>query len=350
MAQIVIIRLTGFDAASLSFNFRQSFPLSHNSYEIPTLRSAILQEKAHLRAAYYWLNLYAPSTNASCLERTRGCLEAAHHLRQIQAWKLISQILWLQLEGEGSGFLYQQLGDSGLFKEQIDLYLPLVGKTDEFLDLLCWQGLGEAYTHLGRYQQAIEAFKSLLQLARQKSHLLVEARALEGLGRCYGNWGNYQTARAYCQESWYCLDQFKDEGDRNSDIKQQKGQTLATLSYVAIHLRQYRRAIACGEQALAIAREIDDLETQWYALGRLAISYAQLGQGQKAFRSLEQQYRQRHQNQDLRQVSALLINFGLICCYQRKFQLASQCVQESWEIHQQMGDANGQCSGGDKRP
>lgn len=327
-------------------------------------RQPTLHEKAHLRAAFYWLKHYQPDHQASQLDQVRGYLEAAHHLGQLEAWDLIRQILFVHLDIDRNLPLHQQLGIWGFYREQIDLCQPLLGKVNSELDCLCLNNLGYAYTHLCQFQTAVSCYQRLLQLARETGNAEAQAKALGGLGLCYGNWGQYQMAWDYCQQQLqvleridesHCAAQAGDAGAlKNSGWEQdsyredwstqvERGQTLAILGYLEIHLRRYRKAVHYCQQALVIARTTSDMQTEWYALGRLAVANAQLGKHQKALDALQQQYQQRHQNHNCRQVSAILVNLGLVYCYQRNFPSAMTCVQEVLEINQQSGDVGSQC-------
>jgi tetratricopeptide (TPR) repeat protein len=207
-------------------------------------------------------------------------------------------------------------------------------------------------------------YQRLLQLATENHNTEARAKALGGLGLCYGNWGQYQTAWNYCQQQLQVLDRIDESrcrvqsrdavllesfvGEQESYGKGfstavERGQTLAIMGYLAIHLRRYRKAVHYCQQAIEIACTINDRQTQWYALARLAVANAQLGKRQKALDALHQQYQQRHQNRNCRQVSVLLVNLGLVYCFQRNFQAAVTCEQELLEINQQSGDINYQC-------
>jgi tetratricopeptide (TPR) repeat protein len=323
---------------------------AHHLHRQPTL-----YEKAHLRAAFYWLNYYQPNQQASQLEKVKGYLEAAYHLGQVKAWDLIRQILFVQIDDDCQP-LHQQLGIWGLYQEQIDLCQPLLGKINDELDCLCLNNLGYAYTHLCQYEKAVSYYQDSLQLAIETHNIQAQAKALGGLGLCYGAWGHYRKAWDYCQqqlqvlnqiETSACKTQVRDTKALNSSENwstyTERCQTLATLGYLEIHLRRYRQAINYSQQALAIARTVNDRQTQWYALGRLAVAHAQMGKQQKALEVLQQQYQQRHQNPNFHQVNALLVNISLVYCYQRNFKAAVACGQELLEINQHRGDTSSQC-------
>lgn len=209
---------------------------------------------------------------------------------------------------------------------------------------------------------AVNCYQRLLQIGQDTHNAEAQAKALGGLGLCYGNWGQYQIAWNYCQQQLHVLNQIDDlftvqlensvlletlQLEQDNYLKDwstqvERCQTLATLGYLEIHLRRYRKATHYCQQALAIARTANDTQTEWYALGRLAVANVQLGKHQKALNALQQQYQQRHHNHNCRQVSAVLVNLGLVYCYRRNFQAAVLCVQELLEINQH-GDVSSQC-------
>ena len=226
-------------------------------------REPTFQEKAHLRAAYYWLNIYRPHPQSTPQEQVRGYLDAAHHLVQIEAWDLIQQILFLPMQSEKTqsppilgdlGGLkdsetqsislntsspssapiktthnlsqplatqstqpfHQKLGLWGFHREQIELYQILLDKISPEVDSLCLDDLGHAYTNLCDYENAIACYQRLLNLAAQIHNQRAEAKALGGLARCYTSWGQYQTALNYCQQQLKRLDALQSSASKNS--------------------------------------------------------------------------------------------------------------------------------------
>ncbi|MBD2580517.1 tetratricopeptide repeat protein [Oscillatoria sp. FACHB-1406] len=326
-------------------------------------RQPTLLEQAHLRAAFYWLKQHQPTPQASELERVRGYLEAAYHFSQLEAWESLCQILFVCVDRESYSPLHEQLGVWECYSQQIDLCEPLLERVNPEIDCLCLNNLGFAYTHLCQYQKATHYYQRLLKLATEIGNREALALALGGLGVCYGHWGQYQTAWDYCQQQLLVLDQIdeisskarscnffssefseKAQNDpRDNFTLKERCQTLATLGYLDIHLRCYRHAVRCCREAVEIARQIDASETEWYALGRLAIANTQLGKSKQALEALQQQYQQRHQGRSCSQISAMLVNIALVYCYKRQFEETITCVQELLQINQQNGNASLQC-------
>jgi tetratricopeptide (TPR) repeat protein len=367
------------------------------------IRQPTFQEKANLRASFYWLNVYRSHLESSPQNNVQGYLEAVRHLIQIEAWDLVQQILSLPVSnadtqsppifGDLGGLMdsettsvalntssvsmtvaeteqeidtthpplnrtdkqatqpfHQQLGTWGFYREQIELYQTLLGKISPEVDCLYLEDLGHAYTCICDYETAISCYQRLLNLATQHHSQLTEAKALGGLGRCYTLWGQYQVAHQCCHHQLKLLDSIafdslekKDPNTRNIDecIQTEKGRTLTTLGYLAYYRRQPRKAIRYFQESLAIAQPLQDTQTEWYALGGLAIAYSQLGKHSQAITALEAQSQQPHLN--TYQVNASLLNLTTAYLYQFNFSSAIECQQKLMDQSQKSGDIRSKC-------
>ena len=163
--------------------------VSHQS-----IRNLTIQEQAHLKAAFYWMNVYEPEPDASNLEQVRGYLEAFHHLCEISAWQSASQILFTSTKTGKAKKLHEQLRSWGYDSEQIELYSRILGKLNLDLDCLCLWGLGGAYCHLGQVQKALGYHTQHLELAHKIGNKLAEAQALSGLVGVYFLLEQHQSA------------------------------------------------------------------------------------------------------------------------------------------------------------
>ncbi|HEY9709535.1 MAG TPA: tetratricopeptide repeat protein, partial [Oculatellaceae cyanobacterium] len=186
-----------------------------------SIRKLTVQEQAHLKAAFYWLNVYQPEPDASNLEQVQGCLEAFHHLCEISAWQEASSLLFTPTKSGNTQALHKQLKIWGYHLELIELYSRLIGKLNLDLDCVCLQGLGMAYRYFGQDEKARLYHEQQLEIASRIGNRLAEAQAFSGLGSTY------------------------------------------------FALEQRQTSFKCFEQQLAIAREIKDRNEEGYALGYL---------------------------------------------------------------------------------
>jgi tetratricopeptide (TPR) repeat protein len=386
-------------------------------HQTPSIRPPTFQEKANLRASFYWINLYRPQPESSPQKNVQGYLEAVQHLIQIEAWDLVQQILSLpisnintqslpeleshrpgqvpRLEESGADLeglmdsettsvalntsifittteteqeidttcspsnqtdqqttqtFHQQLGIWGFYREQIEIYQTLLGKISPELDCLYLEDLGHAYTCVCDYEAAISCYRQLLNLANQFQNQLTEAKALGGLGRCYTFWGQYQIARQYCHQQLKLLGSIHSSSLENTHqnaeniqecIQTERGRTLTALGYLAYFRKQPREAICYCQESLAIAQLLQDTQTEWYALGGLAIAYSQLGKHSQAIAALETQSQQPHLN--AYQANASLLNLATAYLYQFNFPAVIECQQQLIDRSRKSGDIRSQC-------
>jgi tetratricopeptide (TPR) repeat protein len=365
-------------------------------HQTPSIRQPTFQEKANLRASFYWLNVYRSQPESSPQKDVQGYLEAVQHLIQIEAWDLVQQILSLPVSNAdnqsppelgdlgGSRDLethsvtlnpsnvsmtsakteqqnekiahlptptfHQQLGTLGFYREQIEIYQTILGKISPEVDCFYLEDLGNAYTSICDYETAIGCYQRLLSLAAQLLSPIAEAKALGGLGRCYAFWGQYQVALKYCHRQLKLLDSIhlsSLENTRSSAeniqecIQTERGRTLAALGYLAYFRKQPREAIHYFQESLAIAQLLHDTQTEWYALGGLAIAYSQLGKHSQAIAALETQSQQPHLNSY--QANASLLNLATAYLYQFNFPAVIECQQKLIARSRKSRDIRSQC-------
>jgi tetratricopeptide (TPR) repeat protein len=324
-------------------------------HQTHAIRQPTLQEKAHLRASFYWLNVYRPQPESSPHKEMQGYLEALQHLIQIEAWDLVQQVLFLPIQNprtqkQTTQPFHQQLGTWGFYREQIELYQTLLDKISPEVDCFCLEDLGHAHICLCEYETAIACYQSLLNLAEKLHSPIAEVKALGGLGRCYTFWGQYKLARQYCDQQLQLLysihtDALENTNQTDRSIKEcfqiEKGRTLAALGYQAYFQKQSHESVGYFQESLAIAQPLHDTQTEWYALGGLAIAYSQLGKHAQAIAALEEQSQQPHLNPY--QMNVSLLNLTTAYLYQSNFQSALDCQQQLLERSQQHKDIRAQC-------
>jgi tetratricopeptide (TPR) repeat protein len=152
--------------------------------------------------------------------------------------------------------------------------------------------LGLAYYALGEYRRAIEYHEQHLTIAQEisaASHSEAqqtaarrhEGHALSNLGSAYRNLGEYRYA-VECHEQ--ALAVAREIGDRQGE-----GAALGNLGLTYNYLGEYCRAIEYHEQYLIIARELGDRHGEDNALGNLGTAYYGLKDYQRAREYNEQQ-------------------------------------------------------------
>lgn len=306
-------------------------------------RPLSIKETAHLRAAYYWLNCYTPDPAEPPSERIKGFLESAYCLEQLQAWDLLSEILFCIPDTSSSKPLHEQLEVWGLLQERIQLFQPLIGKISRELDFLCLNGLGESFSYLCQYANAIASYQQNLKLSQSTGNIWGQLMTLEGLGFCHLYRGHYEQGKQYFEDALLLIPSIPSSYAPSQDIARTHSRSLAGLSYVMYFLRQFSQGIHYGQQSLDLAQSSQNIQSQWMALGAMAICYSQLGKQTQASRCNEQRLALKHHEISAHDQLIALIDLGATYCYQRKFTEAIQCLEEVISQSKVLGSVRGQC-------
>lgn len=183
-------------------------------------------QKAHLKAAYYWLHRYTPPEDATPFQHLEVYLEAHHHLCEAGAWSLQHQLLnqnmpHLALLPDGEGFSrlsklptqfrqksdwlssspvsqerswHQALGELGYYVEQTDVYQKVLSQFTGHQKIPYLQQLGEAYWHLGQFVSAEAIGQELLKLGQAIGDRTGIMQGWEILGNTFRYQGHFQQA------------------------------------------------------------------------------------------------------------------------------------------------------------
>ena len=307
------------------------------------LRSLTAKENVYLRAAYYWINQYQPPPSASPLIQVKGLLEAAYSLEKIRAWELISEILFFIPIAENQTPLHEQLGIWGLVHEQISLYRSLLKKVNAELDALCLNGLGNAYIYLSQYPKAVEYFGENLELAYANHNPLAQIKSLEGLGFCYLYWGKYDSAEQSFQQQLSLVNSLSQSTSWSQNLDREKSRAMAGLGYCMYFLRRFRKGVRYTQQSLVFSKNSQDHQSQWMALGAMAICYSQLGKHRQASECVKQRLNINHQSISRHDQLTALIDLAATYCYQLDFVSAIDRLEQVIAQAQALGNTRAQC-------
>ncbi len=199
--------------------------LEIDSASVKAIESA--SKRSRCRAIVNWITKYKPEAETSNLAQIKGCLETLEYLCELENWTLVERIFCLPLVTEGHPELHDQLNYWGYYTELLRICERIFGRGSCKTNLLCLQGIGNAYLNTADYARANEALEKMLLMAKCIGDYRSEAKALSGLG------------------------------------------------IVSQNLGHYKRAIDFYKQQLEVARKINDLALKGMALGNLGIAYKQ---------------------------------------------------------------------------
>ncbi|MCM1981634.1 tetratricopeptide repeat protein [Lyngbya confervoides] len=315
--------------------------VAQNRSGISSPRNLTAQETAHLRAAYFWLNQYQHSHPSSVKEQVKGLMEGVYALEQLKAWTWLCELLFY-VPANGSYPLYQQLELWGLVHEQVQLFQALLGQVDAQMDMLCLRGLGNAHTYLSQYSQAVHFFEGCLHIAQAQRNVQAITQALEGLGFCYLYWGKYELAQELFLKQLQSAVELLD-ADNSDEIAYGSGRAMAGLAYSSYFLRRYRKGIHYAAQSMMRSQEHSDTQSQWMALGAMAICYSQMGKHAQASQCLQQRLTLKNQGVNRHDELINLIDLGATYCYQLQFHKAIQALEQVTLEAQELGNVRVQC-------
>jgi tetratricopeptide (TPR) repeat protein len=126
----------------------------------------------------------------------------------------------------------------------------------------------------GDFRKAVEHGTQSLRLRRARGDRVGEANALHVVGWCAARLGDYDGALEHSHAALAI----------HRELHHRRGEAVAlsTLGYVAHHTGQYRQAVHHYEQSVRLSREIDDSTNVATTVGRLAASYAAIGDHDRA--------------------------------------------------------------------
>ena len=176
-------------------------------------------------------------------------------------------------------FRYQQdeaivLGNMGSFYLKLGQYQQAIGYLQQSLiisreidyhqrEAIALGTLGIVYAELEQYQQAIDYYQQSLEIAQKLGYRDIEAAALQGIGNLYNFWLNqYPQTINYYQQS---LAISREIGNRDMEAG-----VLVSIGIAYYRSSQNKAALEAAQQALALARDIQDPVVEWKSLAIIA--------------------------------------------------------------------------------
>ena len=238
--------------------------------------------QAERQAAQLWLTDYEPAPNAPNLETLRGYLEAFEHYYAVKDWQAAKDLPDTELETGQP--LHWQLYYWSYYRELMVLQSKALTIAREINNPkgegAALKSLGNAYTALGQYEQAIDHYQQSLSIAREIGNRQGKVNALNNLGIVYNNLGQYEQAIDHYQQS---LTIAREISDRRGE-----GNALGNMGATFLKIGQYPASLTHIRAALEIFREIGDRGNEAEALKNLAALHQALGEIETARRYCQQ--------------------------------------------------------------
>ncbi|TBR59538.1 histidine kinase, partial [Westiellopsis prolifica IICB1] len=150
------------------------------------------------------------NTDESC-QKALNFITAMSYVRKDKYDKAIEifELIKDKLDSHISPYIAWSLATSyqekEAFDKAIDSYQECFEKLARYIEpsafLIFWQNRGVCHRLHGKYEQALDCFQQMLTITREIKKFQDESLALFHIGRTYQNWGKYELAINYYQQS-----------------------------------------------------------------------------------------------------------------------------------------------------
>lgn len=200
-------------------------------------------KRTHYRAVINWLTKNNLEPEEANIRIGRGCLEAFHHLYQVEDWERARKIIGTRLDTSSNEKSLIQLRPWGYYK-------------------------------LEQCSEAVEYLQTALEICRKAGDHYAKALTLYDLAAIFPLSGNRQTALAYCNQALVLAKELKLPILKNCQIL--KSLFLSEEAEIFISSGKYLQAVECYEQKLGLAQELRDYREQEKTLINLGKLYCAL--------------------------------------------------------------------------
>lgn len=192
--------------------------------------------------------------------------------------------------------------------------------------------LCSATWRMGQYQEAKAFCDNSLKLSYQVGDRLIEANCFRDLGSISWQLGMFQEANNYYNKS---LKTSQEIGDRAGESK-----TLGNLGGIATALGKYQESIDYFKKSLRIADEVGDLNTAANASHNLGSTAAVLGKYSEALNYYEKSLKTAQEIGDPNLIANSLHNLGNVSRFLGNFQESVDYCKKSLKIAVGINDLN----------
>ena len=237
-----------------------------------------------------------------------------------------------------------------------------------------YNNLGDAYIHLGDFQQAIECYTKSLNIAKEQRNRAGEGRAYNNLGDAYLSLGDFQQAIEYYTQSlsiaqeigykewegvvsriladaYYFLDDFQKAIEYyTKSLSFSKGVGGGILQAIIYHnlgfshysLGECKQAIECHKKSISIAKALGDRAHEGRAYGNLGIAHSKLGNFKQAIECHRQQLSIAREVGDRAEEGRAYGNLGIVNRGMGNFKQAIEYLEQDLSIAKELRDREGE--------
>ena len=202
------------------------------------------------------------------------------------------------------------------------------------LEVATLNGLGVAYSSLGKYTMAMESHDQAHAISVKTANLQGEVESLGELGNSHFALSQYTKAIGFYERT---LVIYRKIGDVRGE-----GHSLGNLGSVYYRLEQYARSKEFHEQALAIHRKVGDVMNEGIVLGNLGLVYDAIKQYPKAIEFHTQALEIHRKIGNSMKEGLALGNLGIVYAALRQYPEARKFQKQALELSQKISDPQGE--------
>jgi tetratricopeptide (TPR) repeat protein len=297
----------------------------------------------------------------------------AYHFDQGEVWE--KAFLYLCKSGDKARQVFANQEAITFYKHAIEVSGRITPALEEKELLPVYEGRGFVWMLLTKYDEAIEDFQMIRQMARSSGNQHKEGESLGHLALAHlqkFSEEHIPFVEKYAQEALQLAQQTGDqkilakslsclamvhqargnmlEADRNYEsslqisrregFKESSSQSIAFLGIQAYWQGQFQRAVHLGQEGLAISREINDGFNELFNQGNLGLAYWGVANYAEAFRVLHEGIRKAKERDSKFGIGRLMNTLGWLHSEFGDVVSAVEYDQESKEVGRMFSIAN----------
>ncbi|HEQ79160.1 MAG TPA: tetratricopeptide repeat protein [Euryarchaeota archaeon] len=192
--------------------------------------------------------------------------------------------------------------------------------------------MADLYFTLGRWDESLERYNTLLEASIQQNDAVAEARANLGLSEVYRNKGDWQRAHEYGLIAM--------NKSQSSNYQRGFAMALRNLGYVNWRLGNYDKAQEYYNSCIAAAAQIKDMETMgiiYIEIGNLTSVRGKLDEAMKIY---SKSIKILETNKNFRELARAYNNLGDVYLQKKEWANALTHFEKSKRYADRMGDKN----------
>ncbi|MGP1386893.1 MAG: tetratricopeptide repeat protein [Thainema sp.] len=279
--------------------------------------------KSHIKEINFEIFRYQEIKNLNHI------FEACYHARALHNWDLVHILMCLPI-GKNKTEFHQRIGEQGEYFKQIELYKTAYNQINTDFDLICLDGLGQAYRISGNYDEALKCHKKQLKLAQEIADINHKMLAHRGLGKIHYDQHAYRLS----------LDHFKKQYSYSqicSDVEQQID-ALCRIGRAYININRNNRGIKHIRTALKLAVTLDSKSIESIVLSELAYGYFWGGNPDTAIEYTKNLINYLSLEDNPKSYFNTIRNLGQIYIYKNDVNKANFYLNKALDISQNLND------------